>query len=71
MLIKVKVIPKARVNDVSKEGDFFKVRVTAPPEKGKANKAVINLISKYFNAPKTQIMIEKGKKNRIKEIKIY
>ncbi|NGX60671.1 MAG: hypothetical protein K940chlam9_00138 [Chlamydiae bacterium] len=43
-LLKVKVIPNARQTQVvGWENDHLKVKVTAPPEKGEANRAVIAL----------------------------
>ena len=67
----VKVMPRAGKNEVSKtsEGEY-KVKVTAPPEKGKANDAVIKILADYFNVPKSSISIIGGKSTRIKLIEI-
>ena len=50
MKITVKVIPNSR-NDEIKEGDSLVVRVKDPPEKNKANKKVIKLLSDHFGHP--------------------
>ena len=36
------------------------LRVTAPPEGGKANKSVIKLLSKELGVPKTDIQVKRG-----------
>lgn len=42
------------------------VRVTAPPEKGKANKAAAEAISRAFGLPKTAVSITAGETDRLK-----
>ncbi len=49
---------------------WLKVRVTAPPENGKANKALIKLLSSYYDTPKSGIMIVSGETSRYKTIEI-
>ena len=47
--IEIKVIPNSNVEAVI-EAEPLIVRVREPPTKGKANKAVVKLLSEYFNA---------------------
>lgn len=42
------------------------VRVTAPPEKGKANKAAAEAIAKAFGLPKSAVSITAGETDRLK-----
>jgi len=71
MIINVKVNSKAKKNLVKKETeDLFRVYVTAPAIKGKANKAAIELLADYFDVSKSMISILSGKKNRHKVLKI-
>lgn len=42
------------------------VRVTAPPEKGKANKAAAEAIAKAFGLPKSSVSITAGETDRLK-----
>ena len=71
MRIKVKVKPGAGRNEVKKlSPDSFEIKVTVPPEKGKANEKVIELIAKYFNKPKSCVNIIKGETFRQKVIEI-
>lgn len=48
----------------------LKARVTAVPEKGKANKALIVLLSKTLKIPKTAISIASGETARQKILRI-
>lgn len=61
MRIKVKVKPNANKNELKEiSPGFFEARVTVPPEKGKANQKVIELLSKYFKVPKSKITLISG-----------
>jgi len=68
--IKIKVIPNAKKNNISEKGDMLKVRVTAPAVNGKANKAVIEVLAKFFKVKKRCISIIRGEKTREKIIGI-
>ena len=73
MLIKVKVFPNSKKEEIIKKTeDSFEVRVRAKPIRGLANKAVINALSLYFKVPASKIRLVKGfkEKNKIFEIKI-
>ena len=65
--LKIKVIPNSKIEQVI-ENDLLIVKVRAPPEKGKANKAVVKLLSKHFNA---KVRIISGEKSREKVIGVY
>ena len=62
----IKVIPNAPSDEVI-EAEPLIVRVTAPPTKGKANKAVIKVLSQYFNA---NVRIVAGATSRKKVVEI-
>jgi len=49
----------------------YEVCLTAKPEKGKANKELIEKLANYFKIKKTQISIIRGQKSRQKVIQIY
>ena len=62
MRIKVKVKPNSNKNELKEiSPGFYEARVTVPPEKGKANKKVIELFSKYFKTPKSKINLISGR----------
>lgn len=46
------------------------VRVSAPPDKGKANKAVCALISSALNVPKTSVELVSGQTARKKRLRV-
>jgi uncharacterized protein (TIGR00251 family) len=70
-VIRVKLLPKSSRNQiVGREDDLFKVKVTAPPVEGRANKALIDLLAKKISVPKSHIEIISGKSSRIKSIRI-
>ena len=67
----VRVSPRSAKNEVIKisEGEY-KVRVTAAPEKGKANGAVIDALAEYFEVPKSSVIIVGGRSTKTKIIDI-
>lgn len=71
ILLNVKVTPKA---SKSRFGNIFnnsvKIFVTAAPESGQANKAVIELISGALKISKSSIRISKGLTDQNKIIEI-
>ena len=61
MRISVKVKPNSKEEKIEKLGnDQFIIKVKAPAQEGKANKAMIKLLSKYFDIPKSMIIISQG-----------
>lgn len=71
MIIKVKVKTKAKEEKIAKTGEnSFAVFVKEMPIKGKANKAVINLLAEYFKIPKSRFKIVSGKTAKNKTIEI-
>jgi len=62
--LKVKVVPgSSRDCIVGWLGDELKIRISAAPEKGKANKAVIKLLEKALAVPKGSINLDSGSTN--------
>ena len=71
MILTVHVKPRARHESVEWiDEDTLKISVTAPAEKGKANKAVIELLSDELGIAKSRIEIFRGATARIKQFKI-
>ena len=67
----VKVKPGASKNEVKKiDEDLYEVRTTAIPEKGEANKKVIELLADFFDVPKSKIKIVRGQTSREKEVEV-
>lgn len=71
MFIKIKVITNAAKNQIIKgTQEEFIVKVTASPERGKANKKAIELLAEYFAVSRTKVLIIKGEYNSKKVINI-
>ena len=68
LIIKVKIVPNSSRNEIILEEEFIKVKVTAQPIENKANKALIEFLSKQFKLPKTSIQIIKGETSKDKTI---
>lgn len=70
--ITVKVIPRSSRNEVIGEMDdgTLKVKLTAPPVDGAANKALIKLLAVYFGISKSNVRILKGETGRIKVVEV-
>lgn len=71
MRIYVKVIPRSSKNEVVKisEGEY-RVKLTAPPVSGEANKMLIEILAKYFDVSKSLVSIIGGKSTRKKMVEI-
>ena len=71
MKITVLVKPNSKKESVVQNEDgSFTVRVNAPPQDGKANQRVIELLSRHFNLPKSSIELLHGASGRKKVFKI-
>ncbi|MBT3704602.1 DUF167 domain-containing protein [Candidatus Peregrinibacteria bacterium] len=78
--IRIKVTPnapKTELFDISQENidgrdvTTYKIRLNAPPEKGKANQELIHFLTKHMNLPPNTFTIISGKTDRLKLLKIH
>ncbi|CCM77621.1 DUF167 domain-containing protein [Rhizobium mesoamericanum] len=61
------------IDGVETDGDgkpHLKVKVTAVPEKGKANKALVALMAKSLSVPKSLVSLASGETSRKKILRI-
>jgi uncharacterized protein len=59
--VQVRVSPGAtRSAVIGRHGDAWKVRVAAAPERGKANRAVLDLLAETLGLPRAQIELVAG-----------
>ena len=72
MRLKLRVTPKSRADEiVGLRGDgVLHVRVTAAPENGKANEAVLKLLGSALRLPKSAIRLKGGAASREKWIEL-
>ena len=68
ILVNIKIVPNSSKNDIVVEDEFVKIKITAQPIEGKANKALIEFLSKKFKIPKTSIEIVKGETSKEKTL---
>ena len=68
LIIRIKIVPNSSKNDIILEEEFIKIKITAQPIENKANKALIEFLSKMFKIPKTSIEILKGETSKEKTI---
>lgn len=67
-LLNLKISPNASKNEIIKSDEGVKVKITAQPIDGKANKALLEYLSKFFKIPKTSIEIVKGETSKEKTV---
>ena len=66
--LKLKISPNASKNEIIKTETEVKIKLTAQPIEGKANKCLIDFLSKNFKIPKSNIEILKGETGREKTL---
>jgi uncharacterized protein (TIGR00251 family) len=70
-LLHVRVQPRARRNEVVEQaGGVVRVRVTAAPEAGEANRAVIALLAEAFDVAPSRVELVRGATSRDKLVRI-
>ncbi len=68
IMLRVYVQPKAsRTGFGGIHDDMLKLSITAAPVDGKANKAVISFLAKFFHISKKEVTIVAGEKSRRKK----
>jgi uncharacterized protein (TIGR00251 family) len=65
----VKVVPGSSRSEITGiHNGMLKIKIAAPPEKGKANKALLAFIAKQLGVQKNALQITSGKTSCIKQI---
>jgi uncharacterized protein (TIGR00251 family) len=69
--LRLRVSPGAgRSAIVGRHGDGWKVRVTAPPEQGRANEAVLRLLATKLAVPREAVSLVSGHSGRDKIVEL-
>jgi uncharacterized protein len=69
--VRLRVSPGASSNAiVGRHGDGWKIRVTAPPEDGKANDAVLRLLADRVGLPQVKLRLISGPSSRDKVVEL-
>lgn len=75
VLLTVWLTPKAREDRITgveqgPDGPVLRAKVRAVPDKGKANMALIELMSDWLGVPKSGISLASGSRSRLKTLEI-
>ena len=71
VLIWVKAVPGASRDEIAGVvGDRLKIRISAPPEAGKANKAICKLLASVIGVKLKRVSIDSGQTNPEKIVRI-
>jgi len=68
---RVRVQPGASKNEiVGVQGDTLKIKISAPPVKGKANKALVHFLARKLGVKNSEVEIITGHTTKLKRIKV-
>ncbi|MDR2251480.1 MAG: DUF167 domain-containing protein [Endomicrobium sp.] len=71
MIIKVRVIPNSKRNEVvSRVGSILRVKIAALAVEGKANEELCDFLADFFDVKRSMIFLRKGERGREKTIEI-
>ena len=51
-------------------GEVLRVRLQAPPTDGRANKELVAVLAKHFGVRKSEVVIVRGEKSRVKVVDV-
>ena len=71
LILTLYVQPGARQTEpVGMYGDALKIKLSAPPVEGKANKALLKFLAERFQVPLRQVLLKQGAQSRYKIVEI-
>ena len=72
MTLRVKVIPRSAKTEIAGEmaDGTLKVKIAAPPEKGKANAALCAFLAAHFRVPRGAVTIVSGQGAALKLVRV-
>lgn len=70
LIVRLKIVPNSSKNQMIWENNSLKIKIMAQPIENKANKALIEFLSKELKIAKSNIEILKGELNKDKTILI-
>ncbi len=68
LTLQIRILPNSSKNEIITGDGFLKIKITAQPIENKANKALIEFLSKQLKVPKTKIQIVKGETSKDKTL---
>jgi hypothetical protein len=71
VVFRIRVVPRAsRREPVGIQDDALKLRITAPPVEGKANRECIRMVAELFGVKKARVAIIAGHASRTKTVAV-
>jgi uncharacterized protein (TIGR00251 family) len=69
--LRLRVVPRsAKPGMVGRYGDAWKLRVSAPPERGQANEATLDLLADTLGLPAANVRLVSGHGSRDKTVEV-
>jgi uncharacterized protein (TIGR00251 family) len=69
--LRIRVSPGAKTTElVGRHGDGWKVRVAAPPERGRANEALLDLLANRLRVTPAELTVVAGRSSRDKVVEL-
>lgn len=69
-IVTLKIVPNSSRNEIVKEEDYIKIKITAPPVENKANKVLVEFLAKKLGIAKSKIKIVRGETSKLKTLSI-
>ncbi len=69
-VLRVRVSPKARDNDIAFDGNELQVRVQSVPVDGRANREMVKYLAKRLHIAPSNVTITRGESGRYKVVNI-
>jgi len=70
-IVSVKVQPRSRAPGVEKLADgSFRIRVLAAPDRGRANREVIDRLAEFLDVPPSRLKIVRGEASSNKRVRV-
>ena len=71
-VLTVKASPRANRTEIaSRDADWIRVRIKAPPADGKANAELVRFFAERFDLPRRSVEILSGGTARLKRVKLH
>lgn len=71
LYLRIRVQPRSSKNEVcGVQGNALKIKLTAPPVEGEANKRLIEFLSGFLDIKKSALAIDSGDKSKNKRVKV-
>jgi uncharacterized protein len=72
MTLRVKVIPRSPKSEIAgtMTDGTLKIKITAPPEKGKANDALCAFLARHYGVPRAAVTIVSGHAAALKLVRV-